>query len=119
MNPNDVLYALSTLAQTCAALAAFVGAVGLFRLQSLKNAQQDAERKLRVVVGSTVMRTELADRRPIREITTRARSVIASPGDAAKYVEEIQETLDKWESFAPRLQGAVERYLYLRRGILG
>ena len=32
---TTILYALSTLAQTCAALAAFVGAVGLYRLQSL------------------------------------------------------------------------------------
>jgi hypothetical protein len=32
-----LLYALSTLAQTCAALAAFVGAVGIFRLQSLRD----------------------------------------------------------------------------------
>lgn len=33
---TTVLYALSTLAQTCAALAALVGAVGLYRLQSLR-----------------------------------------------------------------------------------
>jgi hypothetical protein len=36
-----LLYALSTLAQTCAALAAFVGAVGLFRLQSLRDRRRD------------------------------------------------------------------------------
>ncbi len=36
MNGTAVLYALSTLAQTCAALAAFVGAVGLYRIQALK-----------------------------------------------------------------------------------
>ena len=35
MNETTVLYALSTVAQTCAALAAFVGAVGIFRLQRL------------------------------------------------------------------------------------
>jgi hypothetical protein len=33
MERDAVLYALSTLAQTCAALAAFVGAVGLYRVQ--------------------------------------------------------------------------------------
>jgi len=30
---TTVLYTLTTLAQSCAALAAFVGAVGVFRLQ--------------------------------------------------------------------------------------
>ena len=35
MNETTLLYALSTLAQTCAALAAFIGAVGLYRLQLL------------------------------------------------------------------------------------
>jgi hypothetical protein len=42
-----VLYVLSTLAQTCAALAAFVGAVGVFRLQTLRDQHRDAERELR------------------------------------------------------------------------
>ena len=32
---TTVLYALSTFAQTCAALAAFVGAVGLYKLRLL------------------------------------------------------------------------------------
>ena len=36
MNESAILYALSTLAQTCAALAALVGAVGLYRLQALR-----------------------------------------------------------------------------------
>jgi hypothetical protein len=41
-NPETtVLYALSTLAQTCAALTAFVGAVGLYRLQSLRDRHRD------------------------------------------------------------------------------
>jgi len=43
---TTVLYTLSTLAQTCAALAAFVGAVGLFRLQSFRDQHRDAEREL-------------------------------------------------------------------------
>jgi hypothetical protein len=36
MAKNTIVYALSTLAQTCAALATFIGAVGLYRLQSLQ-----------------------------------------------------------------------------------
>jgi hypothetical protein len=55
MDSQDVLYALSTLAQTCAALAAFVGAVGLYRLQLLRTAQDTIERAMCVVwlVGQT------------------------------------------------------------------
>jgi hypothetical protein len=32
---TTILYALSTLAQTCAALAVFIGVVGIYKLQSL------------------------------------------------------------------------------------
>ena len=49
---TTVLYILSTLAQTCAALAAFVGAVGLYRLQSLANTQRDFFRDLHVAIGT-------------------------------------------------------------------
>src|SRR5436309_9523451 len=44
---TTVLYALSTLAQTCAALAAFVGAVGVFRLQVLATRRRQLEDDLR------------------------------------------------------------------------
>jgi len=44
---TTLLYILSTLAQTCAALAAFVGAVGLFRLQLLRAAHNTVERNVR------------------------------------------------------------------------
>src|SRR5206468_8623509 len=47
MERDALLYALSTLAQTCAALAAFVGAVGLFRLQLLRDARNEADFALR------------------------------------------------------------------------
>ena len=38
---TTVLYMLSTLAQTCAALAALIGAVGLYRLQQLHGEQEE------------------------------------------------------------------------------
>ena len=41
MDKTTILYALSTLAQTCAALAALIGAVGLYRLQSLRQTLDD------------------------------------------------------------------------------
>ena len=51
MDKTTVLYALSTLAQTCAAVAAFVGAIGLFRIQALREGRQSAERNCRSVMG--------------------------------------------------------------------
>ena len=44
MGETTVLYALTTLAQSCAALAAFVGALGVFRIQMLRDQKRDAER---------------------------------------------------------------------------
>jgi MFS family permease len=44
---NSVLYALSTIAQTCAALAAFVGALALFRLQAMLNAHDEQQQIIR------------------------------------------------------------------------
>jgi hypothetical protein len=50
MTDTTVLYTLSTLAQTCAALAAFVGAVGVFRLQILREQRREVDqiRRLRL-----------------------------------------------------------------------
>jgi hypothetical protein len=48
---TTILYALSTLAQTCAALAAFVGAVGLYRLQSLRDRRRDLLRDIEGNLG--------------------------------------------------------------------
>ena len=45
MTEPTLLYVLSTLAQTCAALAAFVGAVGIFRLQTLRDQRAALERE--------------------------------------------------------------------------
>lgn len=49
MNEPAVLYALSTIAQTCAALAAFVGAMGIFRLQRLHDERAKLETAIREV----------------------------------------------------------------------
>jgi hypothetical protein len=46
---TTVLYALSTIAQTCAALAAFVGAVGLYRLGQLSEQRNSVEREARAL----------------------------------------------------------------------
>lgn len=51
MSENAVLYALTTLAQTCAALAALVGAVGLYRLQALRGRQFDVYDEIHTLTG--------------------------------------------------------------------
>ncbi len=47
MNETALLYALSTIAQTCAALAAFVGAVGIYRLRVLRDLHRSSENEIR------------------------------------------------------------------------
>jgi hypothetical protein len=47
VNDAALFYALSTIAQTCAALAAFVGAVGIFRLQRLHDERVRLETLIR------------------------------------------------------------------------
>ncbi len=55
-DPGTVLlYILSTLAQTCAALAAFVGAVGLYKLQSLRGEHARNEHTIRGALGGSVL----------------------------------------------------------------
>ncbi len=46
---TTILYALTTLAQTCAALAALVGALGLYRLQSLRARREGVLRDISAV----------------------------------------------------------------------
>jgi hypothetical protein len=55
MDKGTALYALTTLAQTCAALAAFVGAVGVFRIQSLEQGRQTVLENIRAHMGNPTM----------------------------------------------------------------
>jgi len=103
VNENAVLYALSTLAQTCAALAAFVGAIGLFLLQSIREQQRSSEQAMRVslvdvysnyhevvyVLSLSVVlkQVEQARREPDRVGTTRAK--------------RIEDAFETWNGFAP------------------
>ena len=57
MTENTVFYTLSTLAQTCAALAALVGAVGLYRLQILTTKRRDLYDDMWAVQGRTPVST--------------------------------------------------------------
>jgi hypothetical protein len=107
VNENAVLYALSTLAQTCAALAAFVGAIGLFLLQSLREQRRTAEQ---------AMRTSLVDVydnynvvmyvRSTAEVVKQAEKVRGEPSRASgKRAQDIEDALQAWNGFAPRFRG--------------
>src|SRR2546427_12616631 len=51
---TTVLYMLSTLAQTCAALAALIGAVGLYRLQQLHSEHEAVFDDMHANIGRPV-----------------------------------------------------------------
>lgn len=82
MNEQAVLYALSTLAQTCAALAALVGALGLYRAQSARTEQAQADANLRhTLVTSGGLDRAAGEHFPIANIVSRSREVLADNPD--------------------------------------
>jgi hypothetical protein len=98
---TTLLYALSTFAQTCAALAAFVGAVGIFRLQTLRDRRRQAERMLWIkseALGiDPRIDVELAPEQEILDRIDRARKKF---GDARPEVKEALELRSEWEVLA-------------------
>ena len=102
VNENAVLYALSTLAQTCAALAAFVGAVGLFRLQALREGRRSAEQTLRSLLVDISFGASQAYALPLTEILAAAKWV----GENAEKVgrdraAKVIEAHTAWNGFGP------------------
>ena len=97
MPPEEttLLYILSTLAQTCAALAAFVGAVGLFRLQLLRAAHNTAERNVRGLAAreNLGVGSDLAALLPFDYIITRVDKADEKQGAGSK------RALGIWRAF--------------------
>jgi len=90
LSETTLLYILSTLAQTCAALAAFVGAVGLYRLQSLRAHREDLLRDMRG--------------RLMQPTTARA-NVLAAAATAAKDGDKATgELLEEYNRIPDRLR---------------
>jgi hypothetical protein len=81
---TTILYTLSTLAQTCAALAAFVGAVGLFRLQAIRDQRRDLEREMRSL--APLMRQDFALTQPLQVVFEMVHKLVSSP--ATPEIEE-------------------------------
>lgn len=108
MAENAVLYALSTIAQTCAALAAFVGAVGIYRLGQLAEQQKKAEAELRVFCDRIGLWKH--DVVPFSEVigyVESSRSSANKPenlGNKAYQanVKAAEDALGRWKVFSPR-----------------
>jgi hypothetical protein len=98
MERDAVLYALSTLAQTCAALAAFVGAVGIFRLQTLREQRAGAERELRELAQSIVGRNMYA--LPIGDVLSSIERFENDPTQQHPHLPRAQGVRERWREFA-------------------
>lgn len=102
---TTTLYILTTLAQSCAALAAFVGAVGVFRMQMLRDQRQGAERDLRRLaeVASFTRSVELW--KPIKEIAqdVEARRMDGTLADNEASINAFK-ALDAWRAFVPPMK---------------
>jgi hypothetical protein len=105
---TTVLYTLSTLAQTCAALTAFVGAVGLYRAQSLRDEHTRNETTLRGLLAVAIGGPETASRQTIEEIVrlTRLNAIERSSAPVA-VVASMRRALAEWETYPARRESAI------------
>ena len=107
---NAVLYALSTLAQTCAALAALVGALALYRLQSMNEAHAANERRIRELIAAHFP----FGREPaLDEVLRVARAQIAPERKElqATVVESLRAAMIAWDRFDSRSVRAVKSFV--------
>lgn len=100
---TTVLYVLTTLAQSCAALAAFVGAVGVFRIQMLREQRQGEEREFRT-------RTQILTAKDMIQVPISVVIKTLEEEDFGPYigksVEAAKEARDQWKRFVPRIKQA-------------
>lgn len=104
---NAVLYALSTLVQTCAALAALVGALALYKLQAMREAHAGNERAIRAIltaiVGAAASSANSPFNAPLGEVLRMARAQVAAPKRLQpQLIEGLQAALTEWDAFDAR-----------------
>jgi hypothetical protein len=100
---TTMLYALSTLAQTCAALAAFVGAVGIYRLQGLVVEHARNEHTLRGLLAGTVLSGSEVQNRPIAEVVSVARANTGERSGLSSHVAmSLRGALAEWDAHPAR-----------------
>lgn len=96
---TSVLYTLSTLAQTCAALAALVGAVGLYRLQALRDQHTRNEEKLRQFLTSATLDPGKVARTSSEDIVESVRQRMERSSATDPAIENMRHALTKWDTF--------------------
>jgi len=94
-----VLYVLITLSLTGAALAALVGAVGVFKLHLLREQHRQNEQTIRGLLAGAILSVEEAFRSPMHKLVPIAR---AAETKRARLIGPLAE----WERFPARRQKA-------------
>jgi len=97
---TTLLYVLSTLAQTCAALAAFLGAVGIFRLQVLRERHAALEREVRGWALEATRHDYWL--MPMEEVLTRIKQS-EKDGNTSPYLQKFKDARARWESFPDQI----------------
>ena len=111
-NVNAVLYALSTIAQTCAALAALVGALALYKLQGMSEAHRGNERAIRAIrtslVGASAVSANSPFNAPLDQVLRTAKEQIANPSTfQPQLVEGLRAAMTEWGVFDVRYAHAL------------
>jgi len=109
---TTLLYALSMFAQTCAALAAFVGAVGLFKLQLLKGEDARTKHDIRGILGGTVTSRSKVHALPLDQVIEIARANSQdAPHRSTSTSKPLREALAEWDTHPLRRKDATTALL--------
>lgn len=113
---TTVLYVLTTLAQSCAALAALVGAVGVFRIQMLREPRHGAEHALRGQTHAASIYRDVVFSMPVEKIAehldhtrTTITETTVNKGDLLAAIK----ALDAWQAFVPLMHNSRAALLVL------
>lgn len=102
---NTVLYALSTISQTCAALAALVGALALYRLQAMREAHSSTYAALKAIAMPQMGRGDATVAEVLRfgRANLNAEHSSLSPS----VIEILRGEMAEWDRFDSRYANAV------------
>ena len=103
---NAVFYALSTLAQTCAALAALVGALALYKLQSMRERRMENAQTIRAVAMPGLGRRD-ATRDEVLSFARTHLGLGERSGMSSGVLEQLRVALNEWDAFDPRYRRTV------------
>ncbi len=98
MTESAILYALSTIAQTCAALAALVGALAIYQINSLRERQEFVEREIRALILLT--RSTMSQHLTIEAALRHARDLVLDHKVEENQVRpRVDAALREWDAF--------------------